>query len=345
MKHIDAQILKRFILEVLAKLNVNGEVAHHLCEAMIQTSLRGVDSHGIRLFPHYVQALEAGRINGNPEYNFEQTNSCTGRLDADHTYGHAAGARAMQEAMVMAQKSGIGAVAVYNSSHFGAAAYYALMAARQDMIGLSFTHADSLMQTFNGKRPYLGTNPICFAAPCNGEEPFCLDMATTQYNWNKVKQHRERDELLPPGIAVNEQGMETLDPHEARALQAIGLYKGFGLSMIVEILCSLLTGMPFGRKITSMFETPIEEHRYLGQFYMAINIESFSQIDSFKARISEMMAEIRREPVYDSQEIMVPGDPEKKQYKLRIKEGIPLSEKDVELYLKMKEKNKISIDI
>lgn len=323
---VPASEIKRAFDQVLAAVKVDKTVARHVVDGLLQTSLRGVDSHGIRLFPHYVKVVKAGRVNGHPKYTFHKGGNSVGRLDADHTYGHAAGAEAMKYVLDMARQTGCGAVAVFNSSHFGAAAYCGLMAAEHDMIGISLTHADALMLATGGIRAFFGTNPICVTAPVEGEEPFCLDMATTTITWNKVKMHRERNQPLAPGLAADGKGESTTDPHIAESLFPIGGYKGFGLGMVVDILCGLVSGMPFGREITSMYLTPLDQKRYLGQFYMALDIAKFQDVKLFKSRLKKYVDEIRVEPAKDpSHPIMVPGDPEKKAFIQRSREGVPLA--------------------
>jgi ureidoglycolate dehydrogenase (NAD+) len=217
-------------------------------------------------------------------------------------------------------------VTVYNSSHFGAAAYFALLAAADGFIGLSFTNADALALTYGGKRPFFGTNPICFAAPCAGEGPFCLDMATTLVSWNKILRHREAGDDLGEQWAFDENAEPTIDAVAARTLAPIGNYKGFGLAMMIDILCGILTGMPFGRDISRMYADPIEQKRLLGHFFVAIDIERFVPLQTFRARLQEMMDQVRKEPRKDeSVPVMVPGDPEKIAAEWRAREGIPLS--------------------
>ena len=323
--NVPAETIRKMFHSVLDNIGVRKDVAEHLIEGIIQASLRGVDSHGIRLFPHYLKGFEGGRLNKNPKYSFSQTAASTGKLDADHAPGHAAGMDAMLKAIKLAKESGIGAVTVYNSSHFGAAAYYALEAAKQDMIGLSFTNATAHVIPYGGKRPFLGNNPVCFVAPCEGEGPFCLDMATTPTTFNKLNMFKERGEPIPAGWAADEDGRETQDPDKAKHLFPIGLYKGFGLSMMVEILCGLLTGAPLGPKISHMFGTPMSEKRLLGHFFAAIRIDCFEDLKTFKTRLKKMMDELRNEPIFDPRNpIMVPGDPEKKNYQIRSKNGIPV---------------------
>ena len=331
MERIAAADLEGFCRQVLVGHGVRSDVAGHVAQGLTLASLRGVDSHGVRLLPHYVRALDAGRLNPDPVYQFERTSPATGTLDADHTFGHAAGAQGMGHAIEIARDSGMGTVAVHNSSHFGAAAFFSLMAAQQDMAGISFTHADSLMLSHGGTRPYFGTNPICFAAPCHGEEPFCLDMATTNVTWNKLLLTHDQGGTVPETWGVDEQGNATGDASRVAALRPIGDYKGFGLGMMVDVLCGLLTGMPFGRHISRMYADPIEEKRYLGHFFMALRIDAFVPLEEFKSRMQQMMEELRREPSRDvDNPVQAPGDPEKRSAADRLAYGIPLSHGEFE---------------
>lgn len=326
MVYLPPAELKRLCQDLLSSYQVRDDVAAHVTEGLVLASHRGVDSHGVRLLPHYIRGLQAGRINPNPEFRFDQRAAATGHLDGDHTFGHAAGAEGMKLAMKMAQSAGMGAVGVGNSSHFGAAAYFSLMAAGEGMIGLSFTHADALMQSHGGKRSFFGTNPICFAAPCRDEEPFCLDMATTTVTWNRVLREGGDGRQLPDNWGADADGIATRDPKEIAMLNPIGGYKGFGLAMMVDVLCGLLTDMPFGRGITRMYDDPIEEHRSLGHFFMAIRIDGFTDPERFKNRIQQMMDDVRAEPPQVAgNPVQVAGDPEKAAQKERSLNGIPLS--------------------
>jgi ureidoglycolate dehydrogenase (NAD+) len=318
--------LNSFCRDLLTINQVRYDVAARVADGLVLASHRGVDSHGVRLLPHYIRGLKAGRINPNPEFRFDHRAAATGQLDGDHTFGHAAGAEGMKHAMELARNSGMGAVAVSNSSHFGAAAYFSLMAAKDGLIGLSFTHADSLMQSHGSRRAFFGTNPICFAAPCMDDNPFCLDMATTTATWNKVLREGADGHELPEEWGADADGIPTTDPKLITMLNPMGGYKGFGLGMMVDVLCSLLTGMPYGRDITRMYDDPIEERRNLGHFFMAFNIAGFTDPEEFKQRMQLMMDEVRAEPPQiDASPVQVAGDPENAAYRERSKNGIPLS--------------------
>jgi ureidoglycolate dehydrogenase (NAD+) len=325
MIHASPTDIKNLFTAILEKARVRHDVALHLIKGIIQASMRGIDSHGIRLFPHYLQGLEEGRLNKNPRYRFTKTSLSTAKLDGDHAPGHAAGAEGMKKAITLAGKTGTGAVAVFNSSHFGVAAYYALMAADHDMIGMSFTHATAHVLSYGGTRPFFGNNPICLVAPCEGEDPFCLDMATTVSTFNKVLQYRERGLKVPTGWGVDSTGGDTNDPAKIVSLLPIGGYKGFGLSMMVDILCGLLTGASFGPHVSRMFGTPMNEKRQLGHFFMALRIDCFEEPSVFKRRLKEMMDDLRREPAREAGiSVQVPGDPEKVYFRERSRTGIPV---------------------
>ncbi len=322
--------LRIFMTKALLNAGVRSDVAKYVVDGLVQTSLRGVDSHGVRLLPHYLRGVAGGRINPDPKYRFKKTFASTGLLDADHTFGHAAGMEAVKYAVTLASKAGTGHVAVYNSSHFGAAAYYTLEIARHNMIGMSFTNTDALVKTYGGKKAFLGNNPISVAVPCAGEEPFCLDMATSVVTFNKIRQLREQKVKAPLGVGADKDGNDTVDPEKICMLQPVGGYKGYGLSLVIEILCSLLTGMAYGPHIPKMFEAPMSEKRRLGQFYIAIRIDAFQEVKAFKKRFSAMIKEIRGYPRLDRRiPIQVAGDPEKKIAAERLKKGIPLTPVEV----------------
>jgi ureidoglycolate dehydrogenase (NAD+) len=330
---------REFANQAFLRAGVRADVADKTARALWLTSLRGVDSHGLRLLPHYVAAVEGGRLNPNPRFKFERTTFSTGRLDADHTLGHAAGFVAMRQAIRLAKKAGVGFVAVRNSSHCGAMATYALDACEHSMLGLAFTHATARLKTPNAPRAFLGTNPICFAAPMADEEPFCFDAAPTAFSFNKVKQYAEMGIELPPDVAADKAGNITLNASLADQLLPIGDYKGFGLSLMVEILTGLLTGMPAGRDVSSMFGSPLSEKRYLGQFYGAIRIDAFEDIDQFKKRLQGLVNDLRKETRQDAGiPIQVAGDPEKSAQREREAQGIPLYKAEVERMNEMAER-------
>lgn len=325
-----AERVRRFALDLFRAAGVVDEVATLTVEGLWQTSLRGVDSHGIRLIPHYLDSVAGGRLNPNPTFRFEQRAATGGTLDADHSFGHAAGMIAMRHAIELARHSGAGFVAVKNSSHCGAMAYYGLEAAQHDMIGLAFTHATPKMRTPNSHSVFFGTNPLCFTAPMRDEAPFCFDAAPTPFTSNRVKQYREDGRRLPAAVAADARGEETQDANQAVQLLPIGDYKGFGWAMMVDILCALLAGMPGGDQVSLMYGNPLSEKRYLGQFFGAIRIDVFRDPQAFKADLQATANRIRQQPRHDANTpVFVPGDPEKQVEAERRANGIPIKPLDL----------------
>ena len=320
--------------ELLLKTGMSEEHASLAAEAVCTASLRGVDSHGIRLLPHYLSALNAGRINPSAVFSFIKKSPSAGIFDAGHGIAHAAMAMAMDMAIELAQDTGVGLVSVKNSNHCGEMAFYGLRAARRDMIGFAVTNTTPKLKVHNAAEPFFGTNPLCFAAPMLDEEPFCFDASPAVMSSNKIKMYGQLGKTLPDDVATDIAGMVTTNPALVKMLIPLGGiiagYKGSGLSMIIDVLSSLLSGMPAGKDVSAMYETDggaLSEPRYLGQFVAAIRIDVFTDLQKFKERLTEIANRIRElKPLPGADEdVMIPGDPEKKFSFERIAKGIPLS--------------------
>lgn len=318
---------------LLEENGLPSEYAHITAEAICTASLRGTDSHGIRLLPHYIRAIKAGRIDAKATFTFRKTSLTTGILDANHGMAHAAVAIAMDHATELASEAGSGFVAVKNSNHCGAMAYYALRAAEKEMIGLAFTNATAKVKVYNATRPFFGINPICVAAPMAGEDPFCYDAAPTVMSNNKVKMVGESGRALPEWVAADSEGKMTLDPSLSKMLLPLGGefagYKGYGMAMVADIFSSLLSGMPNGREVSSMYPSDggdLDKKRYLGQFVGALRIDLFEDAAVFKDRMRNTADEVRNlNKETPEKDVMIPGDPEKKVAEKRRIEGIELS--------------------
>jgi ureidoglycolate dehydrogenase (NAD+) len=337
--------LQSFVFSILEKVGLDEFSKDAVGKGLTETSLRGVDSHGVRLLSHYVNSALTGRKNPKPKFKFENNFPTIFCLDADNGFGHAAGMAAIDKAMIAANEYGVGIVGVTNSSHPGAMASMALKAARKGFIAFAFTHADALTLSHEGSRPYFGTNPICFAAPRQEEEPFCLDMATSVAPWNKVKLAITEGQTLEPGIAADEYGMSTEDPAKAKAVFPTGGYKGVGLASMVETLCSIFTGMNFGRSIPAMFTTPMEEQRKLGQFYMVIKADGIVAQESFVKNLQAMTEEFREEPALPGKKVLLAGDKEILTSKDRIQNGVPLDSATLEAFKELSKKYEVHLNL
>ncbi|RAH38734.1 Ldh family oxidoreductase [Halomonas sp. SL1] len=320
--------LERFIRQALLTRGADEASANAVTRALVTASRMGIDSHGLRLLPHYLKVLDGGRVNSQPTMRLSRRLPATGYLDADDGFGHLAGYTAVDHAVKMAREVGVGAVAVGNSSHFGAAGCYALAAAEQGMIGLTVCNSDPFVLLHGSQSAFHGTNPIAFAAPVEGEAPYLLDMATSSIPWNRVQQYGAIDRELPPDVAADEQGVMTSYPNEVSALLPLGGatfgFKGAGLAGVVEVLSSTLSGMLNGFRLLPMGGSDLATPRGVGHFFLVMNPEAFIDRAGFQRCLHDYLEDLRSRPAINGQEVLAPGDREWRCQARRDLEGIPL---------------------
>ena len=248
-------------------------------------------------------------------------------MAGDQGLGIVVALRANEAAMQMARTSGIGAVGVSDSSHCGAVGLYSRAAARAGLIGMAFTHSDSIAAPFGGHRPFFGTNPISLAFPRGGrdsiDEPLCLDMATTSIPWNRVMNARREGLALPPDVAVDAQGESTQDALGAAALRPLGGadygHKGYGLALVIELLCGPLNGNPYGPQIGPMY-AELTRPRNLGAFFIVLDPLRFAGGATLAASLEHMARALAAQPG----EVLLPGEPGLTVQAQRSSAGIPV---------------------
>lgn len=326
--HVAVADLEDFIALILARAGADEASADAVTRALVTASRMGTDSHGLRLLPHYVKALQGGRINGRPEMRFTRRLAATGFLDADDGFGHLAGYTAVDHALAMAETTGMGAVAVGHSSHFGAAGCYALAAAERGMIGMAFCNSDPFVLLHEGRQSFHGTNPIAFSAPVADGQPYLLDMATSSVPWNRVQQYGAIGRELPDQVAADAQGRVTQIPAEVAALLPLGGsdfgFKGAGLGGMVEVLSSTLSGMLNGFRLLPMGGPDMSTPRGIGHFFLVMNPAGFAEESTFDACLRDYLADLRAQPANPGAEVLAPGDREWRCRARRDVEGIPL---------------------
>ena len=301
---------------------------------MLYADLRGIDSHGCGMLLHYHRAFVAGRLNVTPEIEVVREGETTGLVDGGGGLGHVPGHTAMALAIAKCRATGLGAVAVRNSGHFGAAGAYAAMAAEAGYIGLATSSADlpAIVPT-RGKEAMLGTNPIAFTAPAARSEPLLLDMATSTVSLGKLVMAWRQGRPIPPGWALDETGAPVTGARaafERRLLTPLGgsaemgSHKGYGLAVMVETLSSILPGMPAWR------EAPYAQ-RPVGHFFLAIDPQRFRGDDDFGSDLDTMLDSLRAtDPIDPVEPVLVAGDPEYAAEAERKRSGIPLTRRVVE---------------
>lgn len=323
MKRVSAGFLESRMRGALSKRGLSEEHAGWVAGGLLEASLRGIDTHGVRLFSTYLDELDGGRSQARPEMRWLGEARAARVLDAGHALGLVAGRTACAEAVRLARENGIGAVAVRNSNHFGAASVYTLEMARQGALGLSFTNSDALVAPFRGLTPLFGTNPISLAVEGEEGDLFCADFATSQVSYSKVKHHRSQGLPLDPAWTVGE------------ALLPLGAgsgHKGHCLGMMVEILCALLAGMPLDHELSHLYAPPYDEPRRVAHLFLAFDLGSFREPGEFRADLSRLMGIVREQPAADAEPVVVPGDPEAEAMAERFREGIPLTDDEAAFF-------------
>lgn len=322
---VAAAALAEWAVSCLVALKFPRRDARQIATSLVQTSLWGIDSHGIARLGHYLSRIEAGSIEARPKIRVKHTGPCSAQVDGGHGQGIVVCHRATEAAIALAKKNGIGVVGVANSSHCGATALYGRQIAAAGLVGIAFTHSDAFVAPHGGTKKFLGTNPICITVPTGDpERPLCLDMATSAVPYNRVVNYRRENRPLQPGWALDSHGRPTLDPHAVECLLPLAGHKGYALAFMIDLLCGPLNGMPFGPHIPEMYRK-LSRRRRLGSFFLAIDPARFGGGKKLPAVARRMAREARKQPRAKSAEsVLAPGDPELHCAERRVREGIPV---------------------
>jgi LDH2 family malate/lactate/ureidoglycolate dehydrogenase len=325
-----AESLRRWTQQVFERLGVSPPDAVLVTDSLIEANLRGVDTHGItRVLVDYVRRLQGGAVSARTALVTLRDSPSTALIDARNSLGQVAADSAMRLAIAKAGTTGVALVATTHSNHFGAAAYWAMMALPEGMIGFSATNALPTMAPTGGRTPMVGTNPFAIAIPAGREAPLVLDMATTVVARGRIVLHAKQDKPLQAGWAFDAEGRPTTDPHAAlRGLLApIGGYKGYGISLAVDMLCGVMTGANYGAHFPGRTADTARDPRDVGSIFAAVRVSSFMDLEEFQTRMDGAIREIRACPRAEGGDrIYIPGEIEAETKRRRLAEGIPIPE-------------------
>ncbi len=339
---IQEKPLRRFCEQVLVKLGVPPEDARVTTDVLVLADLRGIDSHGVARLGRYVGGLKAGYMKPHDESRILKETKATALIDGGQSLGQVVGKKGMDVAIHKAEDTAVGIVTVRNSNHYGIAGYYTLMALEHNLIGVSMTNAAPLVVPTFGRISVLGTNPISLAAPAMKEKAFVLDMATSTVPRGKVEVYNRLGKPIPHGWAVDETGRSSTDP--ARVLKALatrlgggllplggegedlGGHKGYGLALMVDVLCGVLSGAATGLQVYADEKRPD-----VGHFFMALDPSAFRPLDEFRGDMDRLARELKESPKAEDQDrIYVHGEKSYARTETHLKEGIPLGPKVAE---------------
>ena len=286
--------LERWTQALLEASGLEAAAAETVAVSLVDANRRAVDSHGVARIPVYCERLRAGHMNGRPQPKVERADGAVALVDADQGPGQVAGVFATDLSIELARDAtASGVVAVHRSSHYGAAGYYAIRAAKAGMIGLSTTNSEPFVIPYGGIGHALGTNPIALAAP-TPDGIFDTDMATSQVAVNKIFNARDEGRTIPEGWGVDEQGRTTTDPGAVFAAVPLGGYKGYALALLVEILSGVLSGSGVGHGVGRLYEEAKPQD--VGHFHLAIDAGRLAGRERSAELLGRLLGDLKQVP-------------------------------------------------
>jgi len=325
---VQAESMRQFCISAFKTVRLSQDHAELLTDALIQADLRGVNSHGVIRVPGYIKGYKTGGINPQPSIKVAKESGATAVMDGDDGIGLVVSYPAMRLAMDKAAEYGIGTVTVRKSNHFGMAAYWAMMALEHDMIGYATTNASPTMAPWGGITLSHGNNPISYAIPAGKELPIVLDIAMSVVAKGKIRLAALKNEPLPMGWAMDKHGEPTTDAEAAidGLLMPVGKYKGYGMALVNDVLCGVLSGGLFGTGIPKARGGGGTKRMGYCHFFMALDIAHFIPVVEFKERVDELVGMMKKsQPARGQSRIYLPGEIEFETKHQRIKKGIPYS--------------------
>ena len=347
---VPIEILRDFGERALIAAGVDTEVAKVVTEVQLEAAIRGQITHNIGDIPRYAERVRSGQINPSPKMSIERESAVHALYDADGAPGQYAGVVAMRKCIEKSKTQAIATVGVRNSNHYGASGYYASMAVAHNLIGLCTTNAGSSMAPWGGAEHRIGNNPLGVAIPTANSYPVMLDVAMSVVAVGKIALSIAQGKGLPAGWMIDAEGRPTTDPDDFSTGSALPIadHKGYGLTMIMEILSGVLTGSGFGTD-HNWRDKPNNsaEPEDLGHFFLTINPAMFMPIEDFKERMEALIKQLKSSKLAPGvSQITVPGEPEYDARARNLKHGtVPMlvtTYDGVKAYI---EEQKLGIDI
>lgn len=337
--------LLNFIQQVFMKMGMNEKDAFISADVLVRADYRGIPSHGVQRLGRYYNGMKEGIILPDARPEIVKEGPTHVWVDGKHAMGQVAAYETMQKVIELAKKNGMAMGSTFNSNHYGFAAYYALMALEEGLIGFSMTNSAPLVVPTFGKDAILGTNPIAMVVPTRKNRPFVMDFATSVVARGKVEMYNRKGQKLPVHWTVDENGEVCTDP--ARVLKNLieragggilplggagetyGGHKGYGLTMMIDILSGVLSGAHYALKVASKNTVKPGEKPYhnVGHFFMAIDPDLFIGRDEFMDRMDDLIDLVKNSSKAKGHDrIYIHGEKEFELMEKYDREGIPLME-------------------
>ncbi len=337
--------LERFVADVLSRHGVDEAEGAVTARVLVASDLRGIASHGVARLGRYINGLKEGYIVPGAQFEIGEPVPAVGVIDAKNGIGQVVGNLAMDLAISKARVNGVGVVTVKNSNHFGIAGYYVQKAIDAGMVGICLTNAAPLVVPTHGADAILGTNPIAVGAPGADGLDFLLDMATSVVPRGKLEVYDRNRKQMPVGWALDEHGYDSKNPGLVLANlvkragggilplggrgEEFSGYKGYGLALMVDVLCGVLSGSAFGPDVDNLRRKPQPGETVaprVGHFFLALDVARFMPLAEFRERLTEMFGVLKNSrKALDRSTIYIHGEKEQARARLHERAGIPLA--------------------
>lgn len=330
---INHESLRRLCTRIQVGYGVPESDAKTVSDCLVESNLMGLDTHGVIRLKLYMDRIKAGGNNPRPNISILRENACTALMDADNALGPVGGTHAIELAIEKARSGGLGVVVIRNCNHYGPAGYYARMALKNEMIGISMTNVLPSMPPTGGAEARIGNNAYAIAFPAQDEPPVVTDGATSMASWGKLFLCAQQGEDLPVACYVDSEGRPTVKPQDVLnggSLLPFAGHKGYGIAVAIELLTGMLADAPLDHEIPHPYKILSEPG--LNTFFMAaIRLDNFVEPQKFKQRMDEWIRFIRSTRKSEGTErVWLPGEKEIVTRNQRIADGINLNIKMVD---------------
>jgi len=340
---VNNQKLTQLVQNVFSSFGISPEEAFICADNLVLADLRGIPSHGVARLRRYVTGMSNGTILQHNKPKVVRETPSTATVDGQAGLGQIVGYFSASKAIEKARKTGVGIVAVRNSNHYGIAGYYSQMMLDAGLLGISMTNSAPLVVPTFGRKMIIGTNPISMTAPTRRNKPFFLDMATSVVPRGKLEVYDRLEKSMPEGWAVDAKGQITTDATNVLKNmvtrlgggilplggegELYGGYKGYGIALLVDILCGVLSGGAYADMVDTRGPGGEGQPAQVAHFFMALNIENFVEMEIFQEKMDDLIDRLKESAKAEGQDrIYIHGEKEYELYEKHRQTGVPLEE-------------------
>ena len=315
--------LEKVVKKIFLKHGLNKKHSEISSNYIVKAELVGASTHGLSRLKMYCDRIKKKLINPKPKIKIKNISASVSHINANNSIGFVAADMGIKKAIENAKRTGVGIVAIKNSSHYGLSSFYAEQAVKKNLTVLCFTNAPPAIAPYGAKKSLFGTNPICFGTPTGSKIPFILDTSVSMINRGKIRVAARQGDKIPDNVALDKFGKPTTDAKKAlRGVQLpIAGFRGSGLAWMVDILSGVFTGGNHAGKVKDPFDD-FSGPQNIGHLFIVMKSNLFVG-NSYNKRIKNNIKIIKKLPKLKGiNEILFPGQSKYMRYKKNLKKNI-----------------------